>query len=241
MTHKVGVVRHERFVHGWVLDLPGCIVGGQDVAEAEGKLPLAIAEHVGWLRAHGEAIESDDTWEIVETKDAVAGDALFDFERAPMPAEELDSLVRRLGHARTELLASIDGVPDAVLDWEPPRAAFASFDTWAPEVRTIRGVARHVFQFEPYYRDGLRDGPAAGIYEQVADPATEHARTVERLRSLSEDERSRVWRPLRPGQSAPEEWTVRKVARRIISHERVHAAEIVQRRTWVLLGIPSLT
>ena len=154
--------------------------------------------------------------------------------------EELESLIRRLGYARAELLASIDGVADAVLDWEPPRSAFASFDAWAPEVRTIRGVARHVFQFEPYYRDGLRDGPAAGIYERVSDPATEHALTVERLRSLSAEERSRVWRPLRPGGSAPEEWTVRKVVRRMVSHDRAHAAEIMQRRSWVLLGVPRL-
>jgi hypothetical protein len=33
MTHKVGVVRHEGSVHLWALDLPGCIVGGRDVAE----------------------------------------------------------------------------------------------------------------------------------------------------------------------------------------------------------------
>lgn len=240
MTHKIGVVRHEGSVHLWVLDLPGCIVAGGDVAEAEGKLGLAIAEHVGWLRAYGESIESDGAWQIVETKNAVAGDAAFESWRAAMEDAELASLVRRIGYARADLLASIDGVADEVLDWEPPRSAFATFDAWAPEVRTIRDVANHVFQFEPYYRDGLRDGPAAGIYERVSDPETEHALTVERLRSLSAEERSRVWRPLRPGGSAPEEWTLRKVVRRMVAHDRAHAAEIWQRRSWVLLGVPSL-
>jgi DinB superfamily len=236
--HKIGVVRHEGSVYLWVLDLPGCIVVGREVGDAEGTLPLAIAEHVGWLRAQGEAVESDGTWEIVETKDPVEWDALFEWEQTPMPDEELESLIRRIGYARAELLASIDGVADAVLDWEPPRSAFATFDAWAPEVRTIRGVAHHVFQFEPFYRDGLRDGPAAGIYERVSEPATEHELTVERLRSLSAEDRSRVWRPLRPGGSAPEEWTVRKVVRRMVSHDRAHAAEIWQRRSWVLLGAP---
>jgi hypothetical protein len=33
---------------------------------------------------------------------------------------------------------------------------------------------------------------------------------------------------------------VRKLARRIITHERGHAAEIMQRRTWILLGVPEL-
>jgi hypothetical protein len=185
-------------------------------------------------------VERDGAWEIVETREAVAGDALFEWERAAMGDEELESLIRRLGYARAELLASIEGVADAVLDWEPPRSAFASFDAWAPEVRTIRDVARHVFQFEPYYRDGLRDGPAAGIYERVSDPETEHALTVERLRSMSAADRSRVWRPLRPGGSEPEEWTLRKVVRRMVSHDRAHTAEIWQRRSWVLLGAPGV-
>src|SRR5207244_394576 len=103
-----------------------------------------------------------------------------------------------------DLHAAIDGVPEAVLDWEPPRHAFASFDAWAPEVRTIRDVTRHVYQFDVYYRDGLRDGAAAGIYERVADPAAEHARMTGRLPSLTDEERCRVWHPLRPTRSAPE-------------------------------------
>jgi hypothetical protein len=31
---------------------------------------------------------------------------------------------------------------------------------------------------------------------------------------------------------------VRKLVRRIISHERAHTAEIEQRRTWLLAGVP---
>lgn len=236
MSHNVGLVRHEGFVHAWLLDLPGCIVGGRDLEEIQAKLPLAIAEHVGWLRAHGEPIENLGGWEIVET--GAPGDVLFEAERAPTSRDELEKLTARMEFARADLLSAIDGVPEAVLDWEPPREAFASFDAWAPEVRTIRDVTRHVYQFDVYYRDGLRDGPAAGIQERVSDPAAEHARKIGRLRSLTDEERCRVWHPLRPGQSAPEEWTVRKVARRVISHERAHAAEIIQRQTWVLLGVP---
>jgi hypothetical protein len=45
---------------------------------------------------------------------------------------------------------------------------------------------------------------------------------------------------VRPGRTVAEEWTVRKVARRIIAHERAHAAEVRQRLTWVLLGLPRI-
>ena len=68
----------------------------------------------------------------------------------------------------------------------------------------------------------------------------EHRETAERLRALHASERSRVFRPLRPGSAEAEAWTVRKVARRLISHDRAHAAEIMQRRSWVLLGVPEV-
>jgi hypothetical protein len=62
--------------------------------------------------------------------------------------------------------------------------------------------------------------------------------TLSLLRSLSDEQRARVYRPIRPGVATPGSWTVRKVIRRIISHERAHTAEILQRRTWILLGVP---
>jgi hypothetical protein len=42
----------------------------------------------------------------------------------------------------------------------------------------------------------------------------------------------------RSWQDRPEQWTVRKVIRRIISHERFHTKEIQQRLSWILLGVP---
>ena len=131
-------------------------------------------------------------------------------------------------------------MPDAVLDWVPPLSSVAQFDAWAPEARTIRGIVQHVLQLETYYRAGLADGASTGIFERVGTPQEERERTVALLRSLDDEARSRVYRPVRPGRSTPEDWTVRKVLRRIISHERHHTAEIAQRRAWLLLGVPRL-
>jgi len=244
MKHHVGLVMYESSLHAWVLDLPGCVTGGRDLDEAAEKLPLVLAEHVGWLRAHGEESEDSREWEVAEEvagSTLAGGDALFAAEREALSIEELEMLVRRMDHARSDLLSAIDGVPDTVLDWAPPTTAFVSFDAWAPGVRTIRDVAQHVFRFEIYYRDGLRNGQAAGIFEPVAEPARDRAQTVELLRSLSDAGRSQSYRPVRPGQSMPEEWTVRKVVRRVISHERAHTAEVVQRKSWVLLGTPKVS
>lgn len=239
MKLHTGLVTLKPQTHAWVLDLPGCLAGGRDMDEIARMLPLAVAEHVAWLRRHGGSVDEPEGWEIAESIDATGRpDFLFDADRAPLSREEVDTLITRIQYARADLLDSVRDVPDAVLDWEPPASAFASFDPWAPGVRGIRGVLRHVFQTEVYYRDGLRDSEAKGLFEEVADPAAEREKTAALLRSLSDEERGRVYRPLRPGQRVPEEWTVRKVVRRIISHERAHAAEIIQRRTWILLGPP---
>ncbi len=243
MKHQVGLVTYESTMHSWVLDLPGCVTGARDAGELDGKLPLAIIEHEAWLRKHGEAFEPVAGWEIVETVDglslaATGGEFCFQAERAPLACEDLERGVARMEYARSDLMAAIEALPDAVLDWAPPASAYASFDAWAPGVRTIREIVTHDLQLEVYYRDGLRDGLAKGILERVEDPATERQRTIQLLRSLDDRARSRVYRPVRPSRDAAEDWTARKVLRRIISHERMHTAEISQRLAWLLLGAP---
>ena len=144
----------------------------------------------------------------------------------------------RLQYAREDMLEVLVTLPVPVLDWLPSIAP-VSPDAWAPEVRTIREIVAHVLQLGVYYRDALRDGPASGIFEQVSDAAHELELTQVVLRGVDRRERSRVFRPVRPGRSVPEEWTIRKVVRRQIAHERVHTAEIQQRLAWLLLGLPA--
>ncbi len=244
MKHRIGLVIYESFVHACVLDLPGCIAGGRDRAEIDALLPLSIVEHIAWLRANGDAIEDIADWEVAEEVDvrqAAGGEFCFSAEREPLSGQELELLIQRMGYARADVLAAQRSLPAELLDWLPSASTVSSPDPWEPEPRSIRRIFEHVLQLEVYYRDGLRDGAAAGIFENVVDPAAERAQTIELLRSLSDADRSRVYHPVRPGHSEPDEWTVRKVVRRIISHERAHAGEIVQRRTWFLLGIPRAT
>jgi hypothetical protein len=236
-------VQYPAFVHAWVLDLPGCIAGGRDLEAVARLLPLVIAEHVAWLRRHGERAQALAAWDVSEQIDgdafaAAGGEFCFAWERAPLTAEELERGIARMQYARADLLDAYRHLPDAIMDWAPAAVDTSSFDAWAPEARSIRGIVEHVLQLEVYYRDSLRDGLAPGIFERTGDPGLERARTEAVVRSLTDDERSRTYCPTRPSREVAEEWTVRKVLRRIISHERAHTAEIVQRRTWLLLGLP---
>lgn len=241
-AHRVGLVQYPAFLHAWVLDLPGCIAGGRDIYALGRLLPLVIAEHGAWPR-HGEQIETLPSWEIVEQVDAGAfagagGEFCFGWEQAPLTAEELERGIARMQYARADLLDACLHLPDAILDWAPTVVDTSSFDAWAPEARTIRDIVEHVVQLEIYYRDSLHDSLARGIFERTGDPAAERAHTVALLRSLMDDERTRTFRPIHPSRDVAEEWTGRKVLRRIIAHERAHTAEIMQRRTWLFLGLP---
>lgn len=243
MTHPVGLVSYGAEFHAWVLDLPGCIAGGRDAEAVAQKLPLAIAEHAAWLQQHGERVDASTAWEVVERIDAGTqadgdGDFCFADDRRPLPREERETCIARLEFARADLLGLVAALPDVILDWAPPRSSVASFDAWAPETRSIRDIVGHVLSFEIFYRDSLQDGPARGIFEAVADAAAERKTTLALLRSLSDEQRARVYHPVRPGATAPGRWTMRKAMRRMLAHERAHAAEIQQRRTWILLDVP---
>jgi hypothetical protein len=156
-----------------------------------------------------------------------------------MTAGDVGRLIRRAGYARDDLLRAVALLPDRVLDWQPPRSAFASFDAWAPDVRSIRELVHHALQLEAFYRGSLVDGPAVGVFERVRDAAAERGATNDLLRSLDPSSLARVYQPLHPGRTEASDWTVRKVMRRIISHDRVHHAEVLQRRSWLLLGVPA--
>jgi hypothetical protein len=212
-----------------------------DEATAETMIPLALAEHVDWLRRHGEDAPIATAWSIAERIDTArepSGDVLFEVECEPVTDDELERWINRIGFARRDLLAAYEALPEPMRDWTPPADTVRHRDPWAEDPRSADGIVRHVLQLEVYYRHALRDGAAGGIFTDVADAANERAQTVDAMRAVAPMDRVRVFLPLRPGASEPERWTLHKVVRRIISHERAHTAELAERRTWAYLGVP---
>lgn len=241
MSHRVGVTQYDGFVLGWLLDLPGCLAKAASEDVLPDALRLPLAEHAGWLLARGVRVDATAAFNVVEEVDArplapTGGEFCFVADREPISPAELEQLLAMMRWARDELLESA-ALPDAILDWEPPPTAIGPSDPWAPAPRTAREVLTHALQLEVYYRGGLGDGEGPGIFEAVGAAGEEERRTEAAIRDAHASGRQSWW-VTRPGRAAHEEWTVRKVARRMIAHYRVHAAEIVQRRTWVLLGPP---
>ncbi len=245
-THSVGVADFGDELGACVFELPGCATLAPDIGGLGELIPPAISEHLVWLGRHGIGAPSSGTveFEIVErtaAADVAAADGEFCFahDSAATTHREIEDALRVMSASRHDLTALIAGVPGTVADWRPPPSVLRVIHEWAPEVRTIAQIIQHVATSDFYYRNRLTDSPEEpGPAPELNDLDLQRNRTVERLLSLKLEEMSRTFRPQRPWQDRPEEWTARKVLRRIIEHERFHTAEIQQRLTWLRLGLP---
>jgi DinB superfamily len=246
LTFRVGVTRAGIAPSATVFDLPGCGAEAADTSSLHRLLAVCIAEYLSWLKGHGETVqtESRTEFEVVEEIDptsieAADGEFCFEDDLGPARPRDIETAIRYMNYAREDLLSVIGELPDLVLDWRPPKSAMARIDPWKPVVLTIREIVRDIAGAEGYYRTGLQDGePTSDVADERSSLEFQRERTLERLRALSDRELSRVFRPRRSWQDGSEMWTVRKVLRRVISHERFHTAEIEQRLTWLLLGVP---
>jgi predicted RNase H-like HicB family nuclease/uncharacterized damage-inducible protein DinB len=214
-----------------VLDLPGLVVRAQTAKEALGLLPKAIDEYHAWLQQHGEpvtlstgAIEIDVAGESVgfgpfERRSAAA---LFPPDKEAVAPEEMERTFRLMAHSRADLLALVRDLPDRVLDWKPDAKALS-----------IRGLLRHVGNAEEWYVSRLvppetlppewADDEDVPIFEFLE---MERASAVERLRQLTEGERSNIFYPTGWTDHPREPWTARKVLRRFLEHEREHTWQV---------------
>ena len=222
----------------WVFDLPGCRAVGPSVDEAKALLPVVVAEHLSWLRGHGEKITDDADFDYVEDVD-LRGEFVFKADKAPISADELETAVRHIAYAQRDLVMIAKPLPDAVREWKPP-ASSVKIDAIFPDVRTMNDMLAHLAVVESnYYLGGLRDGEVQAVSTDAPDAFDLEQSTATRLRELDEDVLSgRVYTRTTPrGES---NWSARKVIRRIVAHKRFHTREIEQRLCWLTLGVPEI-
>jgi uncharacterized damage-inducible protein DinB/predicted RNase H-like HicB family nuclease len=214
-----------------VLDLPGCIVRASSRAEVLSCLPAAIRDHLGWLRHHGEPVPPEDDPVEIE----VAGEshgfgpfnpgdaaALFPPDRAPVTPDEMEIYFRLMAHARADLLALVEQLPNELLDLQPDAGSF-----------TIRRILRHIGNAEEWYVSRLvPPDTLPPEWEHDEDLpildflAMERRTAVERLRQFTTEERAAIVYPSHWTSHPEEPWTARKALRRAVEHEREHTGQI---------------
>ncbi len=226
-----------------VLELPGCTVRAPTRDEALRRLPAAIRDYHAWLRRYAEPAPAADESIQVEVAGESTGfgpfdpgdaAALFPLDREPVTPEEMERTFRLMGHARADLLALTEHLPDELLDWQPH-----------PVSITIRRLLRHVGNAEEWYVSRLvppetlppewEDDEALPLFGFLE---MERRTAVARLRQLTEEERATLFYPTHWTSKPGEAWTAGKALRRFLEHEREHTAQareiLAARRHWLL-------
>jgi predicted RNase H-like HicB family nuclease/uncharacterized damage-inducible protein DinB len=208
-----------------VLELLGCVVQADTTEEALRAAPDAIRAYLRYLRRHGEI---GDPRASVETRVAehnteglFSGQAMWAADVKPLAPAALARYARWLDWSRADLLALVDGIDEERLRLKPPTG------------RSLRDILLHVLDADKSYVYAL-----VGPLKPMGDPtnaalkgsldlrvalAQARSAAIDRLRSLTPDERRRIRRAGNSTRSAY------RVIRRMLEHEWEHRREIAAR------------
>ena len=199
------------------MELPGAYVRGRTEAEALSKVPGEARSYLNWL---GAPLISEIRARVVETHrchlavEDADSEILLASDRSPMNQDELRRLtgiVRRSGETFKSLYES-----SALRDWVDTTRIRKTFYGDVP--KTIREVFDHVERTQHYYlsRIGLgveKNQPFISVRESGVGQ-------IERLFETKRN--SEVY------YVDDESWTVKKVLRRFVWHDRIHGKAIVR-------------
>ena len=195
----------------YVVDFVGAYTRGETLEAAVRKMQAEICSYLKWCGK--KAVTSMDIAIIEEKVSELAicdadSDVLFESEKAPLTAEEYKKLKALALKSAQDFLALYDSVPDKNATAAPERKTF-----YGKVPRSADEMYKHTKNVNTYYFaeiavDADHDG---NIYEC-------RKRGFESLESNPDFLQSTV----RKG-SYGEDWSLRKVLRRFIWHDRIHA------------------
>ena len=210
----------DRRAAAWVLDLPGCVAVEDEERAALAAVDRRIETFSAWLKSNGEEIVEPGGEQAVERvesyllEDGYEVKATFDADREPLTPDGLRTGRRWLGWAHARFV-------DAAFPFEGAVAV--------GEGRTFDELVGHVLtagawlatRTEPDQRAIAFPPKAVVLEERLRDAFPFIDWYVGRL-GEGDGVRLRL-------DSKGEEWTARKVLRRLIYHALDHAAELERR------------
>lgn len=202
----------------WVLAHPGCYNYGTTIEEALAGLPAAIRDYWAWRASHSDLVAPEAQEMEIEVAETFAvtydGDyeinAFFAPDGQPPSEEEMEEVLRLLTYSRADLLALLTGLPNEALDWKPDEEAWP-----------IRRILRHIGDAEAWYISRLGIDPGDhGMEDEVARLASIRRRALKEIRAFPPNKRAQLYT------LHGELWSLRKVLRRFIWHERDHLQQM---------------
>ena len=195
----------------YAVDYIGAYTRGATLAEAVSKMPREIASYLQWrgesAPEHCEMVIIQEKASDLQIRDADSN-AIFDCEKSPLTREEYESLKFLALRSAKDFLTLYESIPDKDAGLSPLRKTF-----YGQIPHTAREMYEHTKNVNAYYFgeigvDAKNDGD---IYE-----------CRKRGFDALEAEPDFLQKPVIEG-SYGEYWSLRKMLRRFIWHDRIHA------------------
>jgi len=195
----------------YAIDYIGAYTRGESLEIAKAKIPREIVSYLKWL---DEDTTDDMEIIIVGEKDSdlaikdADSDVLFESEKAPLSIDEYEKLKALALKSAKDFLALYESIPDKSATAITERKTF-----YGPVPRTADEMYEHTKNVNEYYFAEIEvDADNSGnIYEC-------RKRGLEALEAKPDF----LQNPVIEG-SYGEDWSLRKVLRRFIWHDRIHA------------------
>lgn len=205
-----------------VLDLPGCYAGGATEAAALNGLRVAVPDYFHWLSMQDTETPTMSGEVELRVAERVTTStvglhevrAFFGPDAAPLADEDLDWGLALMSYAHMDLLTTVQSLHDDALTWEPGDGQ-----------RTIAQSLDHLAQQEMWLATRLDEAPQVPLVTDLAGTPLErydkiHEQAMVRLSSAAPEWRSVI------REHNGERWSMRKIIRRSILHERQHTERI---------------
>ncbi len=202
---------------GFIIELPGAFIRGPTENEA---LSKTHAEAVSYLKWSGDPLEPPVRIQVVQrhlcklmVEDADC-EILLDADRSPASDQEFGRLVELVKYSGLTFALLYDSV--VLKDWVDEARIRKTF--YGQSKKTIREIFDHVKRTQHYYLS--RTGVSFTEDKEESFMSIRDS-SIETLTSLwTENGNSRVY------DVDNEEWTLKKILRRFIWHDRIHGKAI---------------
>lgn len=214
----------------YAADYPGAFARGASLDAALEKLPEDVRAYLRWaempIPATFEAKIVQEKSSALTIRDADS-DVIFDGERLPLSAHEYMALKALALKSARDFQRLYDAVPDSERSALPPRETF-----YGALPRTAREMYAHTKNVNRYYFgeigvDADNDGDIEACRARGFAALELHSGYLNNAVQLG---------------SYDEEWSLRKLLRRFIWHDRIHARAMwrMARRTFGADAVPDL-
>jgi predicted RNase H-like HicB family nuclease len=211
---------------GWIEMFPGAFSQGPTSQAAAQAAPVALIDYMEWLRTHdvpspthlqrvGSAelrVEIVETYHAQRTASGHEINGFFGPDARPVEDEDLERYLSLLACARADLRKAVRAIPPESLD----TAHFGE--------RSVSSLLKHLADTELFGLSCLRLAPQMPIEDDAMQwLETVRQEFVRAVQSAPMSRRSDIFTVQN------ERWSLRKLLRRTLGHERFHAAQIARR------------